>query len=56
MEENVGLFAVNRYVGRCAFSNWIWWGCDILVVLVVFERLGGIGLDGLPGIRGQVYR
>jgi hypothetical protein len=54
VEENVCLFAVDRDVGRGAFSDWIWWCCDILVVFVVFERLRSVGLDGLQGVRGVV--
>lgn len=50
MEEDVCLLTVDRYVGRGAFGDWIRWCCDILVVLVVFERLGGIGFYWLPGV------
>lgn len=50
MEEDVCLLTVDRYVGRGAFGDWIWWCCDILVVLIVFERLRGIGFYWLPGV------
>jgi hypothetical protein len=56
MEENIRLLAMDRNVGRGAFGDWIWWCCDILVVLVVFERLGGIGPYGLQGVNQEVCR
>lgn len=39
MEEDVRLFTVYGNIGRGAFGDWVWRCGDILVVLVVFERL-----------------
>lgn len=50
MEQNVGLLAMDGYVGCCAFGDRVWRSCDILGLLVVGERLVGICLDGLAAV------
>jgi hypothetical protein len=50
VEKNVSLLAMNRYVGGGSLGDWVWWCGHVLIVLVVFERLVGIRLDGLKSV------
>ena len=47
MKEDVGLLAVNGHIGRRTLSDWVWWGGDVLVVLVLVEGLIGGCFDRL---------
>lgn len=47
MEENIGLFTVDWYIGGCTFSDGVRWCCYILVALVFVEFLRWIRRNGL---------
>ncbi len=52
MEQNVGLFAMDRDVRGASLCNRIWGSSDVLVARIFRVRLRGIGFD--PGISTQI--
>ena len=45
MEEDVGLLAMDWNIRSASFGDRIWRGGDVLLLLILWIRLGGIGSD-----------